>query len=120
MILQRLWIALGALYGLTAVAMAALAAHLLPAAGQPMVRDAIQMQGWHALALLFTGLWAARGGVLAHLAGAAFALGTLLFCGAIFCLALAGVRLPLAAPTGGILLMLGWCLLGFSTIRRPA
>ena len=120
MILQRLWIGLGALYGLTTVAMAALAAHLIPAAGQAMVRDAIQMQGWHALALLFTGLWAARAGILAHLAGAAFALGTLLFCGAIFSLVLAGVRLPLVAPTGGVLLMLGWCLLAVSALRRPA
>ena len=100
--------------------MAALAAHVLPAAGQQMVRDAIQMQGWHALALLFTGLWATRAGIPAHLAGAAFALGTPLFCGAIYFLALADLRLPLVAPTGGVLLMLGWALLAFSTLRRPA
>jgi len=120
MTMQRLWIGLGSFYGLIAVAMAALAAHALPAAALPMVRDAIQMQGWHALALLFTGLWAARGGTPAHLAGAAFALGTLLFCGAIYSLALAGLRLPMVAPVGGTLLMLGWALLGVSALRRGA
>ena len=65
--MQRLWIALGALAGLTAVAMAALAAHGLEAsdpAALQMVRNAIQMQGWHALALLACGLWAPRGGRL--------------------------------------------------------
>ena len=120
MTLQRLWIGLGALYGLIAVAMAALAAHVIPAAVQPMVRDAIQMQGWHALALLFTGLWSVRAGIFAHLAGAAFALGTPLFCGAIFSIALANVRLPFVAPLGGTLLMLGWALLAFSALRRSA
>ena len=115
---MRLWIALGAFYGLTAVAMAALAAHAIPAAALPMVRDAIQMQGWHALALLFTGLWAPRAGTLAHLAGAAFALGTPMFCGAIYCLALAGLRLPTVAPIGGTLLMLGWLLLTLSALRH--
>jgi uncharacterized membrane protein YgdD (TMEM256/DUF423 family) len=115
---MRIWIALGAFYGLTAVAMAALAAHAIPADVLPMVRDAIQMQGWHALALLFTGLWAGRGGRLAHLAGAAFALGTLMFCAGVYSLALAGVRLPFVAPTGGTLLMFGWLLLALSTLRR--
>jgi uncharacterized membrane protein YgdD (TMEM256/DUF423 family) len=123
MTLQRLWIGLGSLYGLMAVAMAALAAHAFPhslgAAGQQMVRDAIQTQGWHALALLFTGLWAARGGLPAQLAGAAFALGAPLFCGAIYALVLAGLHLPLVAPIGATLLMLGWALLGLSVLRRP-
>lgn len=116
--MTRLWIVLGSLYGLTAVAMAALSAHVLPAAGQPMVRDALQMQGWHALALLFTGLWAARGGLAANLAGAAFALGTPLFCGAVYALAVFGLHLPMLAPVGGSLLMLGWVMLGISAIAR--
>ncbi len=70
--MQRLWIALGALAGLTAVAMAALAAHGLdwldPAALQ-MVRNTLEMHGWHALALLACGLWAPRGGTAGGLGG---------------------------------------------------
>jgi uncharacterized membrane protein YgdD (TMEM256/DUF423 family) len=116
----RVWIGLGALAGLSAVAMAALAAHglewLEPARLQ-MVRNAIQMHGWHALALLACGIWAPRGGRLADFAGAAFVLGLLLFCGAVYALALANVHLSIMAPVGGVLLMAGWALLGISVLR---
>jgi uncharacterized membrane protein YgdD (TMEM256/DUF423 family) len=119
--MQRTWIALGALAGLTAVAMAALAAHGLggldPAA-LAMVRSGVEMHGWHALALLACGLWAPRGGRLADAAGAAFAVGIVLFCGTVYALALGGVRLGLVAPAGGTMLMAGWALLGMSAIAR--
>jgi uncharacterized membrane protein YgdD (TMEM256/DUF423 family) len=103
--------------------MAAAAAHLLPgrldAASLGMVQSALQMQGWHALALLFVGLWAPRGGLAAVAAGAAFVSGTVLFCGAVYALALFGMQLPAVAPAGGMLLMLGWLLLALSALRRP-
>ncbi|HUB11834.1 MAG TPA: DUF423 domain-containing protein [Acetobacteraceae bacterium] len=116
----RLWIALGALAGLLAVGLAALAAHGLASIGAArmnMLHNALQMQGWHALALLFCGLWAPRGGRLADAAGAAFAMGLLLFCGAVDSLAIGGVSLGLLAPIGGTLLMLGWALLLASALR---
>ena len=118
--MQRVWIGLGSLAGLTAVAMAALAAHGLEALGPAriaMVRSGVQMQGWHALALLACGLWAPRGGRLADCAGAAFLLGLLLFCGAVYALALGEVRIGPLAPVGGTLLMVGWALLGVSVLR---
>ncbi len=117
--MQRLWIALGALAGLTAVAMAALAAHGLGDLDPPsltMMRNAIEMQGWHALALLACGLWVPRGGRLADWAGAAFAAGIVLFCGAVYALGLAGMHLGIMAPIGGSLLMVGWLLLGLSAL----
>jgi uncharacterized membrane protein YgdD (TMEM256/DUF423 family) len=83
-----------------------------------MLDSALRMEGWHALALLATALWAPRGGMAANLAGAAFALGMLLFCGAVYARALAGVSLGPVAPTGGTLLMAGWLLLGLSALRR--
>ncbi len=119
--MHRIWIALGSLAGLSGVAMAAYAAHGLPGrldpAGLEMVRSGVQMQLWHALALVLCGVWAAgRGGALTYLAGAAFVLGILGFCGAVYALALAGIRLPAVAPAGGLLLMAGWALLGFSAV----
>jgi uncharacterized membrane protein YgdD (TMEM256/DUF423 family) len=118
---QRLWIGLGALAGLGAVAMAAVAAHVVPESADAhagaMLRSAIQMQGWHALALVACGLWAPRGGRLVDWAAAAFAVGLVLFCGAVDALALGGPRLPVLAPIGGSLLMLGWALLGVSALR---
>jgi uncharacterized membrane protein YgdD (TMEM256/DUF423 family) len=122
--MQRTWIALGALAGLTAVALAALAAHglrELDPAALAGVRSGIEMQGWHALALLACGLWALRGGRLADCAAAAFVAGILLFCGGVYAAGLFGVRLPMMAPMGGTLLMVGWLLLGVSAVvaARP-
>jgi uncharacterized membrane protein YgdD (TMEM256/DUF423 family) len=116
--MARLWIGLGALAGLLAVAMAAVTTHAMADdAARQVAHSAVDMQGWHALALLGTGLWAARGGLLAHLAGAAFVLGLLAFCGAVYTLAFTGLHAGPLAPTGGMLLMLGWALLGLSALR---
>ena len=119
--MQRVWIGLGALAGLTAVAMAAFSAHGLDRLGASemrMLQSAIQMQGWHALALLGTGLWAPVGGRLADAAGVAFVLGLLLFCGAVYGLALFGAAVGGIAPVGGTLLMIGWALLAVSAVWR--
>jgi uncharacterized membrane protein YgdD (TMEM256/DUF423 family) len=116
--MQRTWTAIGCLTGFAAVAMAAFAAHGIPdPAAQRIAASGVQMQGWHALALVATGLWAPKGGRLADAAGAAFALGTVLFCGAVYSLALANVSWGILAPTGGFLLMGGWLLLAASAIR---
>jgi uncharacterized membrane protein YgdD (TMEM256/DUF423 family) len=115
----------GALAGAVAVAMAAAAAHALPgrldAKAMAMVNSAVQMQGWHALALVLTAVWCLRAGPaalgLAHMAGIGFVAGILLFCGSIYLIAFAGVRLGPTAPTGGICLMVGWVLLALSAVR---
>ena len=120
----RLFAALGGIAGCGTVAMAAVAAHALPQRLDPhalaAVQSAIQMQGWHAIALVLAALWALRVGgaarMLAHLAGGAFAAGLLLFCGAVYAGDLAGVHLGPVAPTGGFLLMAGWLLLAASAI----
>ena len=116
--MQRVWIGLGSLAGFGAVVMAAFAAHgINDMTALHIVSSGVQMQGWHALALLGVGLWEPRGGRLADAAGVAFALGLVLFCGAVYSLGLAGVSWGVLAPTGGILLMLGWLLLGASALR---
>jgi uncharacterized membrane protein YgdD (TMEM256/DUF423 family) len=119
-----LWMALGSLAGGIAVAMAAVAAHALPQKLTPRalagVQGAIQMQGWHAIALVLVALWLLRAGPLpatiANLAGAAFALGLLLFCGSVYLGDLAGLRFGPTAPIGGVLLMAGWVLLAISAV----
>jgi uncharacterized membrane protein YgdD (TMEM256/DUF423 family) len=108
---------------LLAVALSAWAAHAAPsrldAHGLSALANGLQMQGWHALALLATGLLVERRpGLLPNLAGAAFALGLLLFCGGVYANTLAGVSLGPVAPTGGTLLMVGWALLLAAALRR--
>lgn len=119
--LDRLWIGLGALAGLGAVALSALDAHglawLSPEARQIFERG-LTMQGWHAPILVLAGIWGARGGGgAARLAGLCFALGLVAFCGDVYLLSLAGLSLGVVAPAGGVLLMLGWALLALSAVR---
>lgn len=117
----RVWIGLGGLFGAAAVGMAAVAAHALaalPAASVHVVESGIQMQGWHALALVGCGIWAERRGGMAHWAGAAFALGLVLFCSAAYSFGLAAISFGPVAPTGGFLLIAGWLLLAASAVRR--
>lgn len=116
--MQRTWIFIGALFGLGAVAMAAVAAHAIAdPASTRIVEAGIQMEGWHALALIGIGLWSPKGGHLANFAGAAMAVGTLLFCAAVYCHGLAGLSLGMIAPIGGTLTMAGWLLLALSGLR---
>lgn len=117
----RWLVALGAVQGFVAVVAAAAAAHLaagrLDARGMRAVDAAVQLQGWHALAVVACGLWAVRGGALAGWAGVAFLVGSLLFCAAAWASGAAGVSFGPVAPTGGLLLMLGWLLLAASAVR---
>ncbi len=125
--MNRIWIGLGGLLGAGAVGMAAAAAHALAGlapAALHVVESGVQMQGWHALALLGCGLWAATrsglGRTLANAAGACFVAGTVLFCGAVYAFGLAGVSLAAVAPTGGLLLIAGWLLLAASALCGPS
>jgi|SRR5271166_6070697 len=118
-LMHRIWFGLGSFAGLTAVMMAAVSAHGLRERLDPAVLQsvgiAVQMHGWHALALLACGIWRVRDAPrLVDLAATAFALGLLLFCSAVYAPALAGIRLPMAAPAGGIMLMGGWVVLGLA------
>ena len=122
--MRRVWIGAGALLGMGAVAMAALAAHLLNGIGPlrlGMVQSAIRMQGWHALALIGTGLWVGqrepgRARMIAQIAGAAFLVGSVLFCAGVYGFALEGWAVLALAPVGGSLLMLGWAALFVSAL----
>ena len=119
--MDRLWIFAGSLAGLGAVGMAALGAHLFTGRLDPtalhLVDTAVQIEAWHALALILCGVWAGRGGVAVHVAGALFLAGVVLFCGALYAIAFAIPAGP-AAPVGGLSLMAGWIALAASARRR--
>ena len=102
---------------MAAAAAAHLAAGRLSVAAMRAVDAAVQLQGWHALAIVACGLWAARGGRFARWAGIAFLAGSLLFCTAAWINGVTGASLGPVAPAGGLLLMLGWLLLAVSALR---
>lgn len=119
----RAWLVLGAAFGFLSVALSAYAAHA-PFAAEPgrarMIGNALTMGGWHALALLAVGLLAERTrgtDLLVHGAGAAFALGVVLFCGAVWWQALVGTSPGPVAPVGGLFLLAGWALLAAGAWR---
>jgi len=126
--MSRFLIAAGALAGLLAVALSAYAAHglALDPARTRMIDNALTQQGWHALALIAAGILADRWGGpslsywAVNGAGAAFLSGMILFCGAVWFVAVTGRSLGPVAPTGGMLLMLGWLLLAVSALTHRA
>lgn len=120
----RVWLAAGALFGLLAVVAGAAGTHALrdalDADALRVFETAARFQMYHALALLVVGLLAMRRRSLAlNVAGSLFALGTLLFSGSLYALALSGVGvLGAVAPVGGVCLMAGWAALAIAALRR--
>jgi uncharacterized membrane protein YgdD (TMEM256/DUF423 family) len=117
---ERVLVGLSAVAGALGVALAAAAAHV--AAG-PTLETAARFLLFHAPALL--GLAAAlRLGLMHRPVGLAasggIALGLALFSGDLACRALLGsALLPLAAPTGGLLLIGGWALVLVAAVVPP-
>ncbi|MBV9811334.1 MAG: DUF423 domain-containing protein [Acetobacteraceae bacterium] len=112
------------LLGATAVAMAAMAAHgladLAPSA-LAAVRSAIEMQGWHALALLGLAGWVGRlGGLAARIAALGFVLGTVLFCGGVYGQEILGWPVAMLAPVGGSTLIAAWLVLAAAAFAARA
>jgi uncharacterized membrane protein YgdD (TMEM256/DUF423 family) len=114
----RLLIVLAGLSGALGVALSAAAAHIT--GGQ--LTTAAQFLLFHAPSLLALAALISAGAIhptLAQVAGYVLILGLALFCGDLSRRAFADLPLfPRAAPTGGILLMLGWILVAASALLR--
>jgi uncharacterized membrane protein YgdD (TMEM256/DUF423 family) len=118
--MARLWMVLGALSGLVAVAMAAYASHGLAPEVASLANTGASLQAWHALALLACGLLAdRRRGPLVHLAAGCFVAGTLAFCGGVYVRVLTETSLGPVTPLGGTLLLIGWGLLAAAAALAP-
>ena len=110
-------VALGGLAGLAGVALSAAAAHLT---GAGSAETAARFLLFHAPALL--GLAALAGTRLVHpglsrAAGLALALGLVLFSCDLALRAFQGMPLfPMAAPSGGVVLMVGWALVAVGAL----
>lgn len=115
---DRVLIVLAALAGVLGVALSAAAAHVTGG----NLATAAQFLLFHAPALLALMALSANGAVnakLARLAGYVLVLGLALFAGDLSRRTFSGVALaPMAAPTGGTLMMIGWALAGLSGVLR--
>jgi uncharacterized membrane protein YgdD (TMEM256/DUF423 family) len=108
---ERILLALGAIAGLLGVAASAAAAHIPSGDG---LKTAAQFLLFHAPAVIGLVALAATGvshRLLPRLAATALLIGLVLFSGDLALRALQGTPLfPMAAPSGGFVLMAGWLL----------
>ena len=122
--MQRIYAFAGAVSGFIAVAAGAFGAHALRARLGPEMLQAFETgaryQMYHALALL-AAAFMARDGKRPAAAWAArlFLLGTVLFSGSLYALALSGVsHLGLITPVGGAAFLAGWLCLAAAARQR--
>lgn len=123
--MSRLFVLLAAVFGLSGVALGAFAAHGLRGRLSPeylgVFQTGVLYQLVHALALLGVGAlalhWRSR---LLGAAGGLFAAGILLFSGSLYLLTLAGLRVGMVTPLGGVCLLAGWLCLGLAAWRAQS
>jgi uncharacterized membrane protein YgdD (TMEM256/DUF423 family) len=112
----------GAVLGALAVVLGAFGAHgledyLVEHDQSANYETAVRYQMYHALALILVGMLADRRPVTAlRVAGWCFLAGSVVFCGALYGIALVRMKqLGMVAPIGGALLIAGWVAVAVSS-----
>jgi len=123
--MQRLFLSFAALSGFLSVSLGAFAAHGLKHAISPesfaIWQTGVQYQMYHALALLAVSLLYHRSHAskTLKLSGLAFILGSFLFSGSLYALALgAPTMFGIITPLGGLSFLAGWLALFIRAVRR--
>lgn len=110
----QIWVVLGAISGFIAVACGAFGAHALQAKLDARLfqiwQTAAHYQMVHALALVAFGVWfAANSSQASQVPGIGFAIGSLIFSGTLYTLALTDIRwLGAITPIGGMFFLIAW------------
>ncbi|MBI1211009.1 MAG: DUF423 domain-containing protein [Alphaproteobacteria bacterium] len=128
--MHRIWLVSGAVLAFAALAFAAFTQHALGDNYLPMMRmildTAREVQFVHALALIAVGILVMQPGKhpFLNLAGGAFLIGIILFCGGLDTSADPTGRfdaLKPVIPVGGFILFVGWTLFAFGalTLKKP-
>jgi len=121
--MQRFFLSTAALSGFLSVCLGAFAAHGLKHQIAPeslaIWQTGVQYQMYHALALLAVGLlYPHRASKALKLSGLAFILGSLLFSGSLYALALGAPSIfGLITPFGGLGFLIGWAALFVQAVR---
>ena len=113
---------LAALSGLISVIAAAFGAHgLADPTARDWMRTASGFEMTNALAVFACVFVARMGAVRAPLSAVLFLIGSVLFCGSIYAVALGAPRVvSLGAPIGGLVSIAGWILLCWTLSRMKA
>jgi len=124
----RAIIAVAAFYGLSGTALSALTTHLPSSAfvpgGREMAWHGVWMQMWHAPVLLALGVAMIASdrfrGYGFRWAAAGLSFGIALFCAAVYAIAFTGRHSGIVAPTGGMIVMASWIMIGIAGLRVRA
>ena len=114
---------LGSILALSAVLFGAFGAHALreTLSANDSIQTwetAVRYQMWHALALILLSMISLRHPI-PKMTGFCFVVGTILFSGSLYGLALDGPKwLGPVTPLGGLCLMIGWWLLVYSSYKN--
>lgn len=117
---RRLWIRLAALSGFISVAAGAFAAHgVADPSAKDWLHTGANYEAIHALAVLAVAGLLPAGSHRAGWPTALFLLGSVLFSGSLYAMALGGPRwLGLVTPLGGLLFLVGWATLAWAAGER--
>ena len=122
--IAKLWLTLGSVGMLLAIAMGAFGAHALKKTLTPdlmaIYETAVHYHVYHALGLIAVGLLALHlpATVLLRWAGVLMAAGLVLFSGSLYALSLSGIRwLGAITPIGGTAFLAAWSLLAIAVMR---
>jgi uncharacterized membrane protein YgdD (TMEM256/DUF423 family) len=121
----RIFLILGSINGLIAVALGAFGAHVLKERLSSdmlsVFQTGVQYQMYHALALILTAILSnslSKNGSV-HWSGWLFFAGILLFSGSLYALSLSGVKmLGAITPLGGLAFLAGWIMLAWGAFKQ--
>ncbi len=121
--MARLFIFLGSLLAGLSVVMGAWGTHLsiFDEVQALWIDKGVRYQMFHSLALLISGLVLAthrKGSFFATIAGCCFLLGTILFSGSLYFMAISSYDAGYLTPMGGILFIIGWVFLALCSPAR--
>ncbi len=118
------WISLGSFLGFLSVALGAFGGHALRGRlsekGLTLYQTAHFYHSVHALALILLGFWVLQNPTQrsAHWSGILLTMGTVLFSGSLYLMALTEFRpLGFVTPIGGLALMAGWLCFSWSSLK---
>lgn len=123
--MARVFLVLGAIFGLLAVVLGAFGAHGLKARVSPdllqIFETGARYHMYHAFLLMFIGsMLSTRPSAVLVWAGIATVAGVLIFSGSLYMLVLTDTRwLGAITPIGGLMLIAGWGLLAFALATNP-
>ena len=121
--MNQIYRLLGSILAFSAVLLGAFGAHALKETlsaydSVQTWETAVRYQMWHALALILLSMISLTQPI-PKMIGPCFAIGTLLFSGSLYGLALDGPKwLGPVTPLGGLTLMIGWLLLAYSCFKN--